>query len=100
MFGLGPTELIIIAVIILILFGARKIPEIGKGLGGAVREFKNVKKEINSNPAKKSEDQEKEEKSPGLLEEGLKKHVINHVPVARKAMEFTDKVKKVNEIIK
>jgi sec-independent protein translocase protein TatA len=100
MFGLGPTELIIIAVIILILFGARKIPEIGKGLGGAVREFKNVKKEINSNPAKKSEDQEKEEKSPELLEEGLKKHVINKIPVARKAMEFTDKVKKVNEIIK
>jgi sec-independent protein translocase protein TatA len=100
MFGLGPTELIIIAVIILILFGARRIPEIGKGLGGAVREFKNIKKEIKSEPTKETEDTEKEEKSPGLLEEGLKKHVINQVPVARKAMEITDKVKKVNEIIK
>lgn len=100
MFGLGPTELIIIAVIILILFGARRIPEIGKGIGGAVREFKNIKKEINSEPAKKTEDTEKEEKKPGLLEEGLKKHVINQVPVARKAIEITDKVKKVNEIIK
>ena len=100
MFGLGPTELIIIAIIILILFGARKIPEIGKGIGGAVREFKNIKKEINSNPTKKTEEPEKEEKTPGLIEEGLKKHVINNVPVARKAVEFTDKVKKVNEIIK
>jgi len=36
MFGLGPTELIIIAVIILILFGAKRLPEIGKGLGGAI----------------------------------------------------------------
>jgi sec-independent protein translocase protein TatA len=100
MFGLGPAELIIIAVIILILFGARKIPEIGKGLGGAVREFKNIKKEINSNPTKKTEDTEKEEKSPGLLEEGIKKQVLNHVPGAKKAVEITDKVKKVNEILK
>lgn len=103
MFGLGASELIIIAVIILILFGARKIPEIGKGLGGAVREFKNIKKEINSNPSKKSEDTEKtekEEKSPGLLEEGIKKQVLNHVPGVKKAMEITDKVKKVNEILK
>jgi sec-independent protein translocase protein TatA len=103
MFGLGPAELIIIAVIILILFGARKIPEIGKGLGGAMREFKNIKKEINSNPEKKSDDSaepEDEDKSPGLLEESLKKQMLNKVPAARKAMEIKDKVKKVNEILK
>lgn len=100
MFGLGPTEIIIIVVIILILFGARKIPEIGKGLGGAVREFKNIKKEINSKPENKSEDAKKEEKTPGMLEETLKKQVINHVPGAKKAIEIKDKVKKVNEILK
>jgi len=103
MFGLGPTELIIIAVIILILFGAKRIPEIGKGIGGAVREFKNIKKEIKSNPKEETEETKEtksEEKSPGLLEEGLKKHVLNQVPGARKAMEIKDKVKKVNEIIK
>ena len=100
MFGLGPTELIVIAVIILILFGAKRIPDIGKGLGGAVREFKNIKKEINSNPSDKTEDVKKEEKGPGMLEEGLKKQVLNHVPVAKKAMDITDKVKKVNEILK
>ena len=103
MFGLGPSELIIIAVIILILFGAKKIPEIGKGLGGAVREFKNIKKEINSNPAKEPEESAetgKEEKSPGLLEEGIKKQVLNQVPGVRKAMEIKDNVKKVNEILK
>ena len=100
MFGLGPAELIIIAIIILILFGARKIPEIGKGLGGAVREFKNVKKAITSDPTEKSEDTKKEEKSPGLLEEGIKNTVLNQVPGVRKAKEISDKVKKVNEIIK
>lgn len=100
MFGLGPTEIIIIVVIILILFGARKIPEIGKGLGGAVREFKNIKKEINSKPENKSEEAKKEENPPGMLEETLKKQVINHVPGAKKAIEIKDKVKKVNEILK
>ena len=48
MFGLGPTELIIIAVIVLLIFGAKRLPEIGKGIGGAIREFREVKKEIRS----------------------------------------------------
>jgi sec-independent protein translocase protein TatA len=38
--GLGVTELVIIFLIILILFGAGKIPKIAKDLGGGIREFK------------------------------------------------------------
>ncbi|MBW2203787.1 MAG: twin-arginine translocase TatA/TatE family subunit [Deltaproteobacteria bacterium] len=37
MFGLGPTELIIIAIIVLLIFGAKRLPDIGKGLGGAIK---------------------------------------------------------------
>ena len=40
MFGIGMTELIIILVIILVIFGAGKLPEIGSGLGRAIRNFK------------------------------------------------------------
>ena len=40
MFGLGIQELIIIFLIILVLFGAKKLPEMGKGLGKGIREFK------------------------------------------------------------
>jgi len=40
MFGIGMPELIIIMVIILIIFGAGKIPEIGSGLGKGIRDFK------------------------------------------------------------
>lgn len=41
MFGsLGPTELIIALVIILLLFGAKKVPELARGLGSGVREFR------------------------------------------------------------
>ena len=54
MFGLGHTELLIILVIGGIIFGARKLPEIGSGLGGAIRDFRKsvstVEDEIRQEP--------------------------------------------------
>jgi sec-independent protein translocase protein TatA len=40
MLGLGLPELVIIAVIILFLFGARRLPEMGKGIGEGIKNFK------------------------------------------------------------
>ena len=40
MFGLGGTETVIILALGLVLFGAKRLPELGKGLGGGIREFK------------------------------------------------------------
>jgi sec-independent protein translocase protein TatA len=40
MFGLGTPEIILIAVVLILLFGARKIPELMRGLGSGVKEFK------------------------------------------------------------
>ena len=37
---IGPTELIIILLVVLVLFGSKKLPEIGAGLGRAIRNFK------------------------------------------------------------
>jgi sec-independent protein translocase protein TatA len=57
MFGIGMPELIIILVIILIIFGAGKLPEIGAGMGKAIRNFKGATKEAESNePEKKIEE--------------------------------------------
>lgn len=42
---LGPTELIIILVLILVLFGGRKLPELAKGLGQGLKEFKHASRE-------------------------------------------------------
>lgn len=40
MFGLGATELIIILAICVLIFGARRLPEIGSGVGKAIKNFK------------------------------------------------------------
>ena len=45
LFTMGGTEWIIIALVILLLFGGKKIPELMKGLGKGVREFKDASKE-------------------------------------------------------
>lgn len=46
---LGPTEIIILAIIILLLFGGRKIPELMKGLGRGMKEFKDAQKQDEEN---------------------------------------------------
>jgi sec-independent protein translocase protein TatA len=59
MFGLGTTEILVIALIILLLFGGRKIPELMKGLGKGVKSFKDgmkeVEKDVDINDEKKEE---------------------------------------------
>lgn len=63
--GLGAGEIIVIALIVLLLFGGRKIPELMRGLGRGVREFKDaqdgIKEELDES-VKKSE--AKKESSP------------------------------------
>ncbi len=43
---LGPTEWILIALIVIVLFGGKKIPELARGLGKGIREFKSAKNQI------------------------------------------------------
>jgi sec-independent protein translocase protein TatA len=48
---LGPWQIVLIVAALLLLFGGRKIPELMRGLGGGVKEFKNaVKEDDNDSP--------------------------------------------------
>lgn len=54
--GLGTTELIVILVVVLLLFGGRKIPEFMKGLGKGIREFKSESKGQSSSETPEKKD--------------------------------------------
>jgi sec-independent protein translocase protein TatA len=56
MFGLGTTELIIILVLVMIIFGAGKLPQVGGALGKGLRNFKDGVKEGNEEQAEKEKD--------------------------------------------
>ena len=57
-FGLGPTELIVILAILFLLFGASKIPQLARGLGKGITEFKQGLKEQSDESDKPDEIEE------------------------------------------
>ena len=52
--GMGPTEIIVILVIVLLLFGGKKIPELMKGLGKGIKDFKDASKATEEDKANTS----------------------------------------------
>jgi sec-independent protein translocase protein TatA len=103
MFGLGTTELIVIGVIVFFIFGAKRLPDIGKGLGGAVREFRNVKKDLkgvgsSDQQGEGSKAQEGEKKSDAI-ESRITEKVLGQVPGVKKAMSVKKKVDQVKKIM-
>ena len=72
MFGVGTTELIVIMFVILLLFGAKKLPELAQGLGRGIREFKKASSDIQDefranleSPANKSNTQNDQNSNTG-----------------------------------
>ncbi len=86
MFMPGATELLIIGGIVLLIFGAKRLPEIGKGIGGAIKEFRNVRKEISLNDRDEPKSETEEEKKS--LENKLVEKVIEDIPAVKKAWQL------------
>ena len=66
MFGIGLQELLIILVLVLVIFGAKRLPEIGGGLGRAIRNFRQAASEpdeIDITPKDKTPTSEDEKKA-------------------------------------
>lgn len=61
LFGLGMQEVLVIALIVLILFGGKKIPELMKGLGKGVKSFKDGMNEVTNFEEEKKETPEKKD---------------------------------------
>jgi sec-independent protein translocase protein TatA len=63
MFGLGGQELILILLFIIIFFGAKKLPELARGLGQGMREFKKAQSDLEEEFNKVMDEPVKKEKS-------------------------------------
>jgi sec-independent protein translocase protein TatA len=96
MFGLGLPEMIVIGIIILLIFGAKRLPEIGKNLGKTAKEIKGISREMKKGKEKKekegnggTEPPEKDEEKATLLDD-IK-------PVAKDIKEIAKKADKLRK---
>ena len=98
MFGLGLPEILVILVIFLFLFGAKKLPQMGEGLGKTIRELRKVRN------GKKTETEKGKEKGDqkGNLISDLKKEVegIPGLKEAKELKEAADKIKTLTKFLK
>jgi sec-independent protein translocase protein TatA len=94
MFGLGLPEILVILVIILLIFGAKRLPEIGAGLGKTVKELRKIRDE-------RKAEKEKGNQKKNLISD-LKKEVeeIPGVKEAKEIKETVDRVKNITKILK
>ncbi len=63
MFGMGPWELLLIFLAVLLLFGAKRLPEIAQGMGKGIREFKKAMKDTTSEIKGSLDDEDSSDKS-------------------------------------
>lgn len=63
--GMGPPELLLIFGVLILLFGATKLPALAKGLGKSIKEFKKAANETDDEPEKKPADKSEPPKTHG-----------------------------------
>jgi sec-independent protein translocase protein TatA len=95
-FGLGLPEILVILVIFLFLFGAKKLPQIGEGLGKTVRELRKIR------DGKKTEKEKEKENQKGNMISDLKKEVeeIPGLKEAKEIKETADQIKNITRILR
>ncbi len=113
MFGLGVPEILIIAEIILLIFGAKRIPEIGSGIGQTIKEIRGIKKELKGSEESTPKADEKTEASEGSqpqekslegrvvdsLQKKVTDKVISQIPGIKQAKQIKDKADKIKKFV-
>ena len=96
MFGLGLPEILVILVIFLFLFGAKKLPQMGEGLGKTFRELRKIRNGKKTEKEKEKTDQKED------LSSGLKKEVekIPGLKEAKEIKETVDQFKNITKFLK
>ena len=94
MFGLGLPEILVILVIIFLIFGAKRLPEIGAGLGKTVKELRKIRDE---RKAEKEKGDQKKNLVSDLRKEAEK---IPGLKEVKEIKETVDQVKNITKILK
>ena len=96
MFSLGFPEILVILVIIFLIFGAKRLPEIGAGLGKTVKELRKIRDERRAEKEKEKGNQKKN------LSSNLKREVekIPGVKEVKEIKETVDQVKNITNLLK
>ena len=96
MFGLGWQEILVILVILFVLFGAKRLPQIGEGLGKTVKELRKIRDERKADKEKEKKDQK------GNVISEIKKEVED-IPGLKEVTEIkktADQVKNITKFLK
>jgi TatA/E family protein of Tat protein translocase len=96
MFGLGLPEVLVILVILFVLFGAKRLPQIGEGLGKTVKELRKIRDERRADKEKEKKEQE------GNVISDIKKEVeeIPGLKEVREIKKTADQVKNITKFLK
>jgi sec-independent protein translocase protein TatA len=96
MFGLGLPEILVILVILFLLFGAKRIPQIGEGLGKTFKELRKIRDEQRADKEKEKEEQK------GNVISDIKKEVgeIPGLKEVKKIKETADQLKNITKFLK
>jgi len=97
MFGLGLPEILVILVIFLFLFGAKRLPQIGEGLGKTMKEFRKIRSEKKTE--KKTENEKEKGDPKGNLISDLKKDV-EEIPGLKEVKELKKTASQIKNITK
>jgi sec-independent protein translocase protein TatA len=102
MFGLGLPEVLVILLILFLLFGAKRLPEIGRGLGETVKEIRKIKNERKTEKTKAKAKAKEKETQEGNIVSDMKKEVesIPGLKEAREIKETAQKVKNITKLLK
>lgn len=85
-FNLGGGEIILILALVLILFGAKKLPELAKGLGTGIKEFKKATREVTDEVQNAVDDTPQPAKRlPSQSPQGEPQKTVSHTPPASNA---------------
>ncbi len=93
MFGLGLPEILVLLVIFLFIFGAKRLPAIGEGLGKTVKEIRNIRQE------RREEKERKKEEQKGNVITDLKKE-IQEIPGVEEAKAIKEAAKEIKSVTK